>query len=189
MCFTENHKEITEAVYKYLALLRSSEFPAWYQREIQTIRAIQFQFSEKRRAEDYALWVAEHMSWPVSRDKIISAPRLVEEWDSVNPMKPGGGEKEVRDILETLKIEKGRSVLMAKKEEFEKLSGETVEWQHEPWYGTGYTVERYDEDFVKKVCSLFDLLLRYTYKKHRLRVLTISRNSSFLVPTNSFLRT
>lgn len=91
------------------------------------------------------------MSWPVPRDQIISAPRLVEPWDLEDPKKPGGGEKEVRDMLELLKIENGRSVLMAKKEEFEKLAGKDIEWQHEPWYGTGFTVERYDEEFVKQV--------------------------------------
>ncbi|CAL1705686.1 unnamed protein product [Somion occarium] len=152
----ENHREITLAVYKYLSLLHSSEFPAWYQREIRTIRSMQFQFAEKRRPEDYALWVAEHMSWPVPRDAIISAPRVVEDWDSKNPLGPGGGEREVRETLEGLNVEKGRTVLMAKKEEHERIAG-VKDWQTEPWYGTGFAVERYDEEFVKQAQSPNDI--------------------------------
>ena len=97
------------------------------------------------------------MSWPVPRDQIISAPRLVEEWDHNDSMKPGGGEREVRDMLEGLRVENGRSVLMAKKEEFERLSNKAVEWEHEPWYGTAYTVERYDEEFVKQAQGANDI--------------------------------
>ena len=51
----------------------------------------------------------------------MSAPQLVEAWDELDPLKPGGGEREVRDALEGLRVEKGRSVLMGRKEEFERI--------------------------------------------------------------------
>lgn len=65
-------------------------------------------------------------------------------------MREGGGEREVRDALEGLRIERGRSVLMGKKEEFERL-GISEGWETEPVYGTSYRVERYDEEFVRQV--------------------------------------
>ncbi|KAI0076466.1 insulin-degrading enzyme [Panus rudis PR-1116 ss-1] len=153
----DHHREVSLAVFKYLNLLRSSQFPRWYQHEISTIRALRFRFQEKRRPEDYALWVAEQMAWPVPREKVISAPQLVEDWDVQDPMKVGGGEKEVREILDMLTVENARSVLMAKQEEHERIAGGKLKWEHEPWYGTPYTVERYKEDFVKEARSPNDV--------------------------------
>lgn len=148
----ENHREVALAVFKYLSLLRASPFAPWNQKEIQTIKATRFRFAEKRRPEDYAIWVAEQMAWPVPRDQVLSAPQLVEEWDAENPMKEGGGEREVRDALEGLRVEMGRSVLMARKEEFERIEYESgEEWNHEPIYGTAYKVNKYDGDFLREV--------------------------------------
>lgn len=151
------------AVYKYLNLLRASRIEAWNQKEIQTIRATRFRFAEKRRPEDYAIWVAEQMAWPVPRDQVLSAPQLVEAWDEVDSMKPDGGEREVRDALEGLIVENGRCVLMARKEEFERIGlGEKDgkgAWNAEPVYGTLHRVERYDEEFIKQVGNMFGTLI------------------------------
>lgn len=124
-------------------MMRSSDFPAWYQQEISKLRAIRFRFQEKRAPDDYATWISEHMAWPVPRDHILSGPQLVEEWDQ-------NGEREVREILEGLRIEHSRALLMAKKEEHERVRG-PAEWNQEPIYSTAYRVERFDAEFVSKV--------------------------------------
>ncbi|KAH8099586.1 Metalloenzyme, LuxS/M16 peptidase-like protein [Cristinia sonorae] len=153
----DNYREISLIVYKYLSLLRSSQFPAWYQKELATIKRTRFKFAEKRRPEDYALWVTEQLSWPVPRDQVLSAPQLIQEWDESDPMREGGGEKEMRDMLNTLTVDNSRAVLMARKEEHERLGGGERKWEAEPWYGTGYSVVRFDDDFIKEAKKPNDL--------------------------------
>jgi len=109
------------------------------------IKANRFRFAEKRRPDDYAVWVTEHLSWPVPRELVLSAPQLVWEWDEQDPMH--GGEREMREVLESLRVDRGRTVLMAKTEEHERVRG-TSPWETEPWYGTLYRVEKFDEDFI-----------------------------------------
>lgn len=129
--------------------MRSSAFPKWYQHEIAEIRDIRFRFQEKRSPDDYATWISEHMAWPVPREQIFSGPQLVEEWNEKD------GEREVREILDSLRIENGRVLLMAKKEEHERLAGD-IHWEEEPIYGTKYHVQRFDSGFISKVRQLWN---------------------------------
>lgn len=140
------------AVFKYLSLLRTSPLPAWYSQEMSGIRATRFRFSEKRRPEDYAQWIAEHMAWPVPRDRILSGPQMMEPWDEADPV--NGGEREAREIINSLTVDRGRALLMAKKEEFGRVRP-NLSWQHEPIYGTPYHVERFDEAFRVEVSLCF----------------------------------
>ncbi|KAF8559745.1 hypothetical protein OG21DRAFT_1550390 [Imleria badia] len=136
----DNYRSVVLSAFKYLSLLRSSEIAPWYQSEVATISRTQFEFAEKREAGAYAVSIAERMSWPVPTEKALSAPVLVSEWEDET------GLQEVRDALKDMQIHTGRVVLMAKREEHERVSGE-LPWQSEKWYGTGYTVERWDSEF------------------------------------------
>jgi insulysin len=99
------------------------------------------------------------------------------------------GEKEVRDILETLRIDQGRAVLMAKADEYAKICEPTTQWEKEPWYGTPYRVEKFDDSFITEVKNA-DLLsgLRRTIADLviRRKVPMILLSFVFLDPTNSF---
>ena len=89
------------------------------------------------------------MAWPVERDAVLSSAQLVSEWDE-----SGEGEKEVRDILNTLTIDEGRAVVMARPDELQRVfgaEGKPLDWESEPWYGTKYLVERFSDDFVSRV--------------------------------------
>lgn len=89
------------------------------------------------------------MAWPVEPDAVLSSAQLVSEWDE-----SGEGEKEVRNILNTLTIDQGRAVVMARPDEFQRVfgaEGNALNWESEPWYGTKYIVERFSNDFVSKV--------------------------------------
>ena len=89
------------------------------------------------------------MAWPVERDAVLSAAQLVSEWDE-----SGEGEKEVRDILNTLTIDEGRAIVMARPDEFQHVLGaedKPLNWESERWYGTKYLVEKFSEDFASKV--------------------------------------
>jgi insulysin len=137
----DNYRSVVLATFKYLSLLRSSELAPWYQSEVATISRTQFEFAEKRAAETYAVSIAERMSWPVPTEKALSAPVLISEWEDE------AGLQEVRDALKDIQIDTGRVVLMAKREEHERVSGELL-WRSEKWYGTGYTVEGWDSEFL-----------------------------------------
>ncbi|KII88123.1 hypothetical protein PLICRDRAFT_160956 [Plicaturopsis crispa FD-325 SS-3] len=141
----QNYRAVLLAVFNCISLLRSSAFPAWYQKEISTIYSTRFRFAEKTRPDDYAVWVAEHLTWPVPKELVISAPQLVWEWDEA-----GEAEREVRKVLDGLTIDKGRAVLMAKGEEHAKIGGKNKTWRQEPVYGTEYAVEHFDEEFIAK---------------------------------------
>ena len=109
-----------------------------------------FRFKEKSRPESYAVWVAEHMSWPVPREVLLTAPSLVWEWP-----KGSEGLNLVKEMLNTLSIDRGRVVLMAKADEHARLTpGGKVDWSQEPIYGTDYKVEKLDEELIKEVCDI-----------------------------------
>jgi insulysin len=141
----ENHREVAIATFKYMSMLRPSDLSPSHQKETSSLSNIRFRFSEKRRPDDYAVWVADKLSWPVPRELVIKAPQVVSEWDT-----EGTAQRVALRTLEGLSVRNSRSVLMAKKEEFQKLLG-TQEWQTEPWYGTQYRVERLDDAFLREV--------------------------------------
>jgi insulysin len=145
----KNHRSVMLAVFKIISLLRSSEFPVWYQREMSLISQTRFRFKEKNKPESYAIWISTHMTWPVPPELVLSAPQLVWEWDESDSDE--GGLKEIRKILETLTVDKGRAVLMAKAEEHKKISATDAVWETEPVYGTQYKVEKLEKDFVEQL--------------------------------------
>jgi insulysin len=145
----ENYRSVILAAFKYLSLLRSSKLEAFHQRELATLSSIRFRFAEKKRPEDYASWLTEQMAWPVPKELLLAAPQLIWNWDN-DTLEGSAGEKKVQEYLEGFQVSEGRVVLMAKEEEHAKIvTG--VKWEKEPWYGTVYHVERFDEKFVQEV--------------------------------------
>ncbi|EIN07085.1 hypothetical protein PUNSTDRAFT_53482 [Punctularia strigosozonata HHB-11173 SS5] len=147
-----NHRSVMLAVFKYLSLLRSSAIPAWAQRETSLLSRIRFRFREKRRPDDYAVSVAEYMSWPTPRELILSGPALDWEW------KDEEGERLVRELLNTLRVSEGRAVLMARGDQHALLrDGQDADWKQEPVYGTKFLVDKLDAAFMKEAESGNDI--------------------------------
>lgn len=126
-------------------MLRSTDLSPPHQAEVSSLSNIRFRFSEKRRPDDYAVWVAEKLSWPVPRELVIKAPQVVSEWGT-----DGIVQGVAFRMLEGLSVRNSRTILMAKKEKFQRLMG-TQQWEAEPWYGTQYRVERLDDAFMLEV--------------------------------------
>ncbi|KAG0697015.1 Metalloenzyme, LuxS/M16 peptidase-like protein [Suillus ampliporus] len=151
----ENYHSVALATYKYISLLRSSAFPKWYQSELVKIARTRFQFAEKQNAESYAVSLSERLGKPVPPESILSEVAVPCDWNSED------GEREVHEILEGMRVTKGRAVLMAKKEEHERIS-KNEHWEQEKWYGTGYRVERWDPSFVEQAsCGPNDITELY----------------------------
>ncbi len=151
---SEEYRNVILAAAKYFALLRESTFAPFHQKELVTLAKTRFRFQEKRRPDDYATRIAERMGRGYPRDLLLSAPLLVWDWDDYKH--EGGGEEKIREYLESFRLEKGRVILMAQKGDLESV-GFRDHWETEPWYGTEYRVERFDDDFVEQV-SIMSLL-------------------------------
>ncbi|KAJ7112437.1 Metalloenzyme, LuxS/M16 peptidase-like protein [Mycena crocata] len=144
----QNHRQVSLAVFKFLTLLRASQFEAFHQRELVTLSATKFRFKEKGRPDSYATWAAEHMTRPVPLELVLSAQALTWDWDGDN-QPGGGGEAKVREYLDAFRVENARVTLMAKGEEHKQLTP-NAEWKEEPWYGTKYYVEKFDTAFIEQ---------------------------------------
>jgi insulysin len=149
-----NYRSVVLAFFKYLALLRSSDIPAYHQTELATLSATRFRFQDKRKPDDYAKWISNTMTWPVPKELLLSAPVLTWDWEDET------GKRKVREYLESFRVTDARVVLMAKEEEHAKLGSKTP-WSKEPWYGTEYRIENFDEEFIEQVISkVFDFMHR-----------------------------
>ena len=126
-------------------MLRSTDLSPTYQTEVSALSNIRFRFLEKDRPDDYAVWVADKLSWPVPRELVIKAPQVVSEWDH-----DGTAQAVSIHTLNGLCVKNSRTVLMARQEKFQELLG-TQQWETEPWYGTQYRVEQLDEAFIREV--------------------------------------
>ncbi|KAG6907416.1 hypothetical protein DXG01_008988 [Tephrocybe rancida] len=140
----QHHLDVIEATFQYLALLRASKLDAFHQREIAKVSDIRFRFKEKKRPDEYATAITEYMSWPVPKELMLKAPEVTWDWDS------DVGETEVLNFLETFRVTEGRVVLMATGTEHAKIASADTTWETEPWYGTSYRVERFDEKSIEK---------------------------------------
>jgi insulysin len=132
-----------QAVFNYISLLKSTALPIWYQHEVSALSDIRFRFQEKRRPEDYAVWLSETMSSPYPRSLVLKASQYTWPWEA-----DGQGPIEAARLLDSLRVSESRTVLLGQKGEHVKVAGEQ-EWNTEPWYGTQYRVDQYDEAFVK----------------------------------------
>jgi insulysin len=133
------------AAFKYISMLRTTDLSPTYQTEVSSLSDIRFRFAEKRRPDNYAVWVSDRLAWPVPRDLVIKAPQVVSEWDP-----DGTGQAAAFQTLRELAVKNSRTLLMAKQGEFQRVFG-TQEWLSEPWYGSQYRVERLDETFIQEV--------------------------------------
>jgi hypothetical protein len=171
------------AAFKYISMLRSTDLSPTHQTEVSALSHIRFRFAEKRRPDNYAIWMADKLSWPVPRELVVKAPQVVSEWDH-----DGTAQAVTFQTLNGFSVKNARTFLMAKQGEFQKLFG-TQEWHSEPWYGTQYRVERLDEAFIQEVrhSLLRGRGLSNLIFSHRLRAQTRSMLFIFLDQTSSFL--
>ena len=143
-----NHRSVILAVHKYLALLRSTKFSRFHHEELVNLSAIQFRFAEKTRPQNYAIWISEHMAWPLPVEFLLAGPKMIWDWNSDAEREVG--EAKIAEYLQQFRVHECRVFLMAKKDEHLKVNP-NITWHKEPWYGTEYSVQRFDESFIREV--------------------------------------
>ena len=132
--------------------MRFRKFEEFHHQEVAKLSAIRFRFAEKKRPDDYATWISEHMAWPMPTELLLAAPRLTWDWQSDADKQ--AGEAKVMEYLDQFRIENSRAVLMAPQSDHTRLQPDLI-WGKEPWYGTEYAVKRFSDDLVNEASLRF----------------------------------
>ncbi|GAA5900202.1 uncharacterized protein JCM6883_002774 [Sporobolomyces salmoneus] len=135
----KNYEQILSIVYEYLALLRSSPPLKWSWEESSQLGRIGWRFKEKGQPQSTARNLASSLStsrYPPA--KALIAPWFADEWN----------EKEIREVLDCLKPEKGRVFVGSR----DPIEGRGFWKEKEKWYGTEYDISPLNvEDLVKPI--------------------------------------
>ncbi|KAF9075695.1 Metalloenzyme, LuxS/M16 peptidase-like protein [Rhodocollybia butyracea] len=155
----KNYRSVLVATFKYISLLRSSKFEPYLQNENATISDIRFRTLEKRKPDDYVSSLSQRLVQPYPPELLLSAGSITWPWGDEYPGANNTGIEKVYEYLEAFKLENGRVMLMAKPDDLEAALriGKETTWEKEPWYGTQYRVERFDEDFLRQTVSPNDI--------------------------------
>ena len=144
MMFLGNHRAVFLAVFNYISLLRSAPLPARYQEEQSAISHIRFRFAEKTRPEDFALSTTRSLEVRnLPRELVFKGRKTIEKWDD-----EGKAAAEASRVLDKLRIDQSRTLLMARGVEYEKWYG-PQDWRSEPVYGTQYRIDRYENELLQ----------------------------------------
>ncbi|KAE9393629.1 insulin-degrading enzyme [Gymnopus androsaceus JB14] len=152
-----NFRSVILTTFKYLSLLRSSNFKDYHQRECAILSDLRFRFLEKHQPDYYVTAIAEAMTEPYPYELLLAAATVTAPWGDEYPGASTAGREKVYEYLEQLKLENGRIMLMAKGEDLQEVLGKQDTWEVEPWYGTLYCVERFDEEFLRQTSAPNDL--------------------------------
>lgn len=142
-----HYEEVILAIFNYLDLLRSFEWPLYHFEEIKQMAATSFRFAEKAQAHAYVRRISLDLLDSLDPKDLLSGGSAALQWD----------EAAVRQTLEMLRPELGRVVLMARDHD---ILGDESAWNTEKWYGTQYQIRKLNDIFMAKVRSWFDPTLR-----------------------------
>ncbi|KAJ4475639.1 insulin-degrading enzyme [Lentinula aciculospora] len=157
----KNYRSVVLTTFKYFSLLRSSNRESYHQQECAILSNIRFRFLEKRKPDQYVSNIAERMTNPYPPELLLAASSVTWEWGDEYPGAIAVGKEKVDEMLDQFKLENGMIVLMGKAEELKQVLGlgEQDIWEKEPWYGTAYRFERFDEEFTSSPNDLHELFL------------------------------
>ncbi|GAA5854680.1 hypothetical protein JCM5353_000824 [Sporobolomyces roseus] len=133
----KNYESILSIVYQYLDLLRSTPPLHWSWNESSRLGQIAWRFKEKGQPQSTARNLASQLStsrYPPS--KILVGPWYASEWS----------EKEIKDILECVRPERGRVFVGSK----DPIAGREFWKEKEKWYGTEYSISKLDLGKLQK---------------------------------------
>jgi insulysin len=128
------------AIFNYIVLFRSSPFEAYHFEERRQMTATRFRFSEKSQPHTDVRKISLDLLNPLDPEDILSGGALSQSWD----------EKAVRELLDVLRPEKARVMIMAQEHD-SSINDEAEPWSMEKWYGTVYKVQSMSQAFIDQV--------------------------------------
>lgn len=128
----ENYEQVLLSVFQYINILHNSPVQEWMFREIETIANVNFKFRSKKSASRTTSGESAQMQKPIPRERLLSSS-LVRKYDP----------QAISDLVSHLNAGNFRATLV----------GKTLEGldQTERWYGTKYSITKFDKDFIKKL--------------------------------------
>lgn len=139
----ENYQEVVKTLFNYISILKTSfPLPAYHFDEMKKMSEISFQNKEKVQTHTYAIRVAAQVATPHPTSWLLNANSMYRDWDP----------EPVKAVLDCLIPEKARVMLMAKKHD-KDVVGKDLKWETEKWYGTQYSIKKFDSAFIEKVSS------------------------------------
>jgi insulysin len=121
-----NYQDVVASIFRYIDLLRASDFPEWAFREVQQLCELAFRFKEKAPPSSYASALSSQMQLPFPREWVLSGPYLTRDFNV----------ELIRETAACLRPENCRIAIAA-----QTLPNGTKEWDaRERWYGTEYAL-------------------------------------------------
>lgn len=138
----QNHENVVEAVFKYIHLLRNSNFEQWTHDEVAQLNELMFRFKEKIDPADYASSTATQMQMPYPRESILSGAWLTRDFDR----------DLIKNTLEHLTPQNCRVIVTAK-----TLPDGSTNWEgKEKWYGTEYSIKPLPSQLLTQAPTEFE---------------------------------
>ncbi|KAI0646092.1 LuxS/MPP-like metallohydrolase [Trametes meyenii] len=135
-----HYRDVVEAIFDYIALLRESPLPTYHYNEVNTMTATSFRFKEKSQPHTYASTLAHALAEPYPPEWLLIGAYVYREWD----------ETTVRRLLDGFVPARARITLEAKNH-VKEVVGPNVHWLTEKWYGTQYAVQKIDDALLDKI--------------------------------------
>ncbi|ODQ53020.1 a-pheromone processing metallopeptidase Ste23 [Saitoella complicata NRRL Y-17804] len=121
----EKYEEVVEAVFRYIAIMKSREPEEWVWKEMANMAEVGFKYAEKSPASKFTMSVAGYMQKGYKPEEVLSGGELFRRYDP----------KAIKECLDALRPDNFRIFLISQKE---PNAGFT---EQERWYGTEYRLE------------------------------------------------
>lgn len=128
----EKYDQVLLNVFEYLKLLNSNKIEEWLYKELETMARVNFWYKSKTDASRTTSHLASQMQRPIPREQILSSS-LIRDFDP----------EAIGKIIACLNPDNFRATLVA-----QSLEGLD---KTEKWYGTEYSIQKFDDEFVKKL--------------------------------------
>lgn len=130
----KHYKEVTKAVFQYLAIIRETPPQQWIFDEVKTMTEVDFRFKQKSPASRTTSALSGVMQKPLPRDWILSGQSLIRKFDA----------ELISKGISYLRPDNFRLTIVSQ----DALPGQV---QKEKWYGTEYSVEDVPQDFLAEL--------------------------------------
>jgi insulysin len=134
---SEHWKDVSQAIFKYMSLLRSTPPSEEAFNEIRRMNDITFRFAERSKVRDYVTALTGWMQGPLEREDIVSAQYLLGDFDA----------KWLGSAMQLLDPAQASIGVTCK--EIPKDANASFDL-NEKVYGTAYHTQRLPEEFIKE---------------------------------------
>jgi insulysin len=138
-----NYVKVVRAIFSYISLLKTStsSFPPCFE-EFRELSDIFFRNREKSQPHAYVISLTARLEEDPPAQWLLTAGSLYREYN----------EEVIKSVLDCLLPEKARLALSARDHE-NLAGGSQITWQKEMWYGTEYTVQKFNSEILEEVHS------------------------------------